>query len=83
MRHIYRVSAEHSHPEYAANSKSVLVSQDRIDKTFSAMAAPYGCGKSKATAEDAIRSLLGDNGCTRIVISGPFKSGPDLSPSDL
>jgi hypothetical protein len=30
---------------------------------------PFGCGKSFATAEAAIRSLLQDNGCTNIRIT--------------
>lgn len=82
MRHIYRVSADHVAADYRAASKPVLVAEDS-DGTFFATASPYGCGKSAATAEDAIRSLLSDNACDNIKITGPFKSGPWLSAKDL
>lgn len=79
MRHIYSVTASHSHPDFAANDKPVLVSQDSIDGTWSATASRLGSGKSAPTPEAAIRSLFRDNACTDISITGPTQSGPYLS----
>lgn len=82
MRHIFTVTASHSHPDFAAKDKPVLVSQDRIDGSWSATASRLGSGKSAATPEAAIRSLFRDNACTDVTITGPIKSGEWLSLQD-
>ncbi len=82
MRHIFRVSADHTAPEYRRSDEPVLVAHDRLDNTWSATAAKLGCGKSCATPEQAIRSLFRDHACTDIKIVGPVKSGEYIALSD-
>lgn len=63
----FTVSADHVCDKYAAHARIVKVSRDQ-DKYF-ATSDNYGCGKSYATKEAAIRGLLLDNGCTNIRIT--------------
>jgi hypothetical protein len=69
---LYQVSADHVEEKYRANKKVVSVHEHQ--GKFSAEANPYGGrGTEFDTPEKAIRSLLGDNGCTNIRI----EYGPD------
>jgi hypothetical protein len=68
---LYQVSADHVEEKYRANKKVVSVHEHQ--GKFSAEANLYGSrGTEFDTPEKAIRSLLGDNGCTNIRIEyGP------------
>lgn len=60
------VSADHIAEQYRADRKVVRIHEWK--GRFSATASPYGSGKEFATVDEAVRSLLGDNGCTNIRI---------------
>ena len=60
----YIVNADHINPEYRLKDADVSVGCDGA--LFYVSLAPYGCGKSRATPEAAIRELLTSNGCTFI-----------------
>lgn len=60
------VNASHVSADYAADRAVIEVRADG-DK-FYASESPYGCGKSRATPEAAIRELLENNGCTRVEV---------------
>lgn len=64
---LYNVTADHVSPEYAVNG-GVDVVYDPYSKTYAATTYEHGCGKSQPTPEQAIRSLLLENGCSNITI---------------
>ena len=73
MKTIFFVSADHVSPKFRAERKAVDVHRDGTaerPRGFFADATPYGCGKTYRTAEEAVRGLLSDNGCTNIRIEG-------------
>ena len=67
----FTVSTAHVSPKYALNNAVVTVDYRDYRKyggqeEYSVTLPNFGCGKSQATPEAAIRSLLNDNGCTYI-----------------
>lgn len=64
----YAVTADHLHPDYRFERTPVRVYEDGIDGDFSAMHSKLGCGKPRATPEDAIHELFENHACTVISI---------------
>lgn len=63
---MYLVSADHKTAEYRLKDAAISVARD--GDLFYVSLAPFGCGKSRATPEAAIRELLTSNGCFNIRI---------------